>query len=45
MVGCRDLCQRLRAADRERSDARDRVLLIVRQVDKSEGKVREARDR
>ena len=41
----RDLGQRLRAAKRERDDARNKVKLLVRQANEAKGVVREAGDR
>ena len=39
--GRRDLEHKMRAAERERDDTRDRVVSIIRQVDDDEGMVRE----
>ena len=41
--GWRDLMQRLRAAERQMNNTRDRSELIVRNIYKAKGMVREAR--
>ena len=45
MGGQRDLRQRLRAAERERDDARDRAKFLIRKIKESESMVREPRNR
>ena len=44
MGGWRDLVQRMRAAEREMENARERAEFLVRKVDEAEGMVRESRD-
>ena len=43
--GQRDIGQKLRLTKRERDNSRESIELLLRQVNKNEGIVREARDR